>query len=235
MARLFDDASSQYLEYAGAVVTGPPFSVIAWFQSDDLTNGGELWSLANITNGTADYFRLNFTAGPISIGARDFATAANVFVPTTTSVTAANTWHCAAGVWATTASRSVYLDGGGKATDTTLVAPSGMARTAIGRLVRFAPTAYFSGLIACVAMWNIALTDAEVLSLAQGLDPLRLQRANLIDYWLHGALVGQASPEPSLLPGSSHAMTVTGATVSTSQPPVYGLPSVFTPEVLRAA
>jgi hypothetical protein len=90
-----------------------------------------------------------------------------------------------------------------------------------------------SGLIAEMAVWNIALADAEVANLAAGLCPLRLQRANLVDYWLHGGLVNQASPEPSLT-DSGHDMVVTGATIDTTVPPIFGLPNVFNRRLRRA-
>ena len=216
MARLFDDASSQYLSTATAVVSGPPFSAAVWIYVDDLAINGEIVNLANMAN-NADSYRLVF-AGPTSghpLLSIEASTSASGVATSTTGVGATNVWHHAAGVWASHSSRSVYLDGGSKATETTTCAAGTVNVTSLGRLSRLSvPATYFSGRLAHAALWNVALTDDEVLALASKVSPLRIRPAALVGFW---PLYGGASPEPDLSTGQ-HAMTVTGATQAAHAP-----------------
>jgi hypothetical protein len=75
------------------------------------------------------------------------------------------------------------------------------------------------GLIAHVAIWNIALADADVLLLASG-PPNNVQPANLIDYW---TLNTNASPEVPLV--GANNLTVTGTLYSSSDP-FYNIPMI---------
>jgi hypothetical protein len=46
-----------------------------------------------------------------------------------------------------------------------------------------------------VALWNIALSDADVASLALGIHPFLVHPSALVAYW---PLMGASSPEPNL-------------------------------------
>ena len=129
-------------------------------------------------------------------------------VDTTTGYTA-NTWHHACAVAASDASRSVYIDGGSKATTTTSISVSGEYRISIGRFSDSSPSVYFSGKIAEAAIWNIALSDAEVALLAKAVSPLMVRPEALIFYT---PIIGKYSPEIDLIGGLS--LTVTGATAA---------------------
>jgi hypothetical protein len=58
----------------------------------------------------------------------------------------------------------------------------GIDRISIGRLGRLNPAAYMDGLLAEVAIWNAALSDEEVASLAAGFSPLLVKPENLVVY-----------------------------------------------------
>jgi hypothetical protein len=115
---------------------------------------------------------------PIRILSVGTATAA---VDTTTGFSA-NTWTHACGVFASSTSRTVYINGGSSATNTTNSSGTGENRLFQG--VTRAASAfsnYFSGSLAEVGVWNAALTADEVLALARGISPslIRPQSLNI--------------------------------------------------------
>lgn len=105
-------------------------------------------------------------------------TTATVAFCTTTPV--AGVWMHLCGVEASATSRAVYLNGTGKGTNTTSKVPAGMNLTVIGATAT--PDDVFGGEIADVAIWRAALTDTEVLWLAQGKPPFQIQPNKLAFY-----------------------------------------------------
>jgi len=103
----------------------------------------------------------------------------------TSSGYAANTWHHACAVEISQASRSVFIDGGSKVSDSTDVGSvSGTPdRTYMGRQMTSSPHSPLSGHIAEAAIWNVALTDVEVAILAAGYSPLFVRPQSLLAYW----------------------------------------------------
>jgi hypothetical protein len=71
-----------------------------------------------------------------------------------------------------------------------------------------------AGRIAHLAVWDKALTDAEVLTLSNGFSPLGIQRNNLIAYW---PLNGQG-PEPDII--GKKNLTIVGAPTVVNEPPI---------------
>lgn len=182
MARLFDDASSEYLE-RDSVRGATPLSAACWFNSNDATVSGTLICFAKNSD-NINFHRLVATKADtynnkIHARSHDFT---NNGAETTTGFSA-NTWHHACGVWKTSIDRRVYIDGGSKGTNSTDITPANINKTAIGVTNRLNPMNYFSGQIAEVAVWETDLTDAEVLMLAKGYSPLFVRPHKLIAYW----------------------------------------------------
>lgn len=190
MARLFDDASSQYLEHAAAVLTAAPFTMACWFRSDDAAVDQTLMSLSASGN---DDNKLDLRAsGTVAGDPVRFLTNASSIAVTTSGYTA-NTWHHACGVFAAVDSRAAYIDGGSKGTSTASVTPAGINRTRIGVSAGSVTAGRFmSGRIAEAGIWNVALTDAEVAVLADGFSPLFVRPQSLVAYW---PMIGRYSPE----------------------------------------
>jgi len=94
-------------------------------------------------------------------------------------------WNHACGVFTSNTLRASYLNGGNKATNaTSRVFPSTANVTTIGVRHRGGAFAnYMDGVIAEAGIWNVALTDAEVASLAAGFSPLFVRPASLVAYW----------------------------------------------------
>lgn len=213
MSRLFSGAG-HLLQISTAVVTSYPSSACAWAKSSDLTlDQGLLWC-GDVADNKEFACKISMEgAGTIPIA--DYCAAkvrsnADGGAEAKTSIAyTANNWHHIAGVFPSISSRSAYLDGGSKGTNTDTVTPVGVDTTDIGGEDG---AGSMIGDIAHVAVWNIALTDQEVASLAAGVSPLRMRRSALVAYWP----INGVSPEVDIIGGLD--MTVTGTSVSAEPP-----------------
>lgn len=172
MARGFN-GSTQYLEVDSAAITGTPFTICAWAKSDSATAFQAVITIIDKSSGIINhglYFAGSITGDPIRAASRNDA-AGNAETSTGYTV---GTWHHVAGIWTTTTDRKAYIDGGSEGSDTTSIDPTGLDRTSIGRLGRVDDTDYFDGNIAEMAVWDVALTTAELAWLAKGFSPLLL-------------------------------------------------------------
>jgi hypothetical protein len=183
MVRSFDDGSSEYLQVGSTPVSSHPLTLAGWFNTDDLTANQTVIGLANSATGV-DYFVLQFGGSSYSdqVAFEVLDGSAVDGTCTTSSAASANTWHHACGVAASGSSRAVYLDGGSKGTDTAGLSAHSTNTIGIGRNSDSTPSDYFSGSVAEVGIWNVALTDAEVAVLAAGYSPLFVRPASLVFY-----------------------------------------------------
>jgi hypothetical protein len=196
MARLFDDAQSQYLENANAIVSAVPFSVSMWVYPDaDLSM--IFMSIAD-TAGDTNYFDLRMSATTLKAGISASDTGSGFSNAGATAALTLNQWNHIAGVFSAVDSRTIYLNGGNSNTDSHSRTPAGIDNTAIGALVRTGVAAATSGRIAEVGIYNVALTDDEIAELAKGASPLLVKPANLVAYW---NLFGRSCPEPDIVGG----------------------------------
>ena len=143
--------------------------------------------------------------------------ASTVRVARTTTSFSTNTWQHAAAVHSGTSSRSAYLDGQGKATNTdTHSFTTNAEYVHIGAIYYpgiSVTSAYLNGRVAEAAIWNAALTDAEIASLAAGFTPDQIRPQSLQFY---APLVRNLVD----LRGGRTITNVNGATVAT-HPRIY--------------
>ncbi len=183
MARLFDDALSQFLSLGSAVVTAPPFTLSAWAEFDAIAANTGVIGVGDASS-TRPYYLLMLGSGDeCQFQARDDA--GGFHFAQSSSDISVNTLHHMAAVVASSSSRSVYLDGGNKDTDSddiTITAGS-IDQTIIGKNSNNQGQWYMSGSIAEGAIWSAALTDAEIASLAARASPLLVRPQSLVSYW----------------------------------------------------
>ena len=239
MGRQFTASSSQSLLATSAVVSGFPVTIACWaYPTDDTI----VCTLIGVGSSTTNHNAVLDIAGtvannPFRCGCRGNITAGSSNIDNPSF----NTWSHFCGVFASTTSRTAYLNGTAGTTNTTDVGTPSWDRTGIGATYRsdFSPAVnYMSGYICEAAIWNVALGATEISLLAAGMNPLRsASRANLVQYWLNAALVGQASPEPSLVASGGVSLSLVNApSVDATFPATMGgLPSVFTPGIAFAA
>ncbi len=218
MARQFDPGNSEYLLHNSAVVTAAPFSIAAWVKLDQLPSAfGDEFTIVNI----ADLDDLSWTGW--NFRADDGTDAVQFNVDNGASGGASSTADVTAGVWESycaveiaTNSRAVYLNGGNKGTDATSSTPQAgdLDGTIIGAFFYAGAYRDFTdGQIAEVAIWNVALTDAEALVLSKGFSPLFVHPQNLVAYW---PLIRGLNDKVG-----GYNVTATGTVVSPHPPIIY--------------
>lgn len=201
MARTFVAASSQSLGYVGAPLTTVPLTLACWFKPASVA-GGTNKSLVSLDDGAANEFLLRSVASGGAVAA-----VANTGISTTAGTQSNGVWGHAAAVFASSTSRTSYLNGVAATVDTTNVTPSGINGTHVGRL--WAASQFADGDIAEVAIWNVALSAADMAALALGISPSMIRPDALVFY---APLIGVGSPEPDLV--GRRNLTVTGATAA---------------------
>lgn len=200
MARLF--SFNQALSRSGSLVTGPPFSVSAWVNiTASMPTGGCVFAACAASQN--DSYQINFNglvprlltftsgSGPIITG----------------SAQPLNTWIHVVGVWSSTTSRSLYVNGVLIGTDATTAAPPSPLNNFIGA-VAIGGSDFHSlfGLIAYLGVYNTGLIQSQVTSLFGEFDPSVAVPTGLISF---PRLAAGLSPEPDTI--STTAWTVTGS------------------------
>ena len=179
-ARTFVRASNQFLEVNAPTATAYPITISGWFKTNDLTVNQVIAGNGTTVTGVGVYlFVRGATAGdPLSATDYDGSTSAQANSGGSVS---SGTWSHGGAVFSGASSRAVYLNGT-KTTNTTTTSTNLAAtdRTYTGAFV--SGTSQFSGDLAEIAIWNVALTDDEMTSLAAGCSPLRIRPASLQYY-----------------------------------------------------
>jgi hypothetical protein len=184
MASNFVRTSSQYLTAGNSPVSDPPITMACWFKTDDVTFTANytLLGLQNTSNG----HRMNLFFRPQTSDLVSAATTVGAAIgeALSTSSVVANTWHHVCGVFTSNSSRTVYLNGGNNSTDTFSVTPTyGPATIGIGARHNGSSWALFAQAeIAECGIWDVALTAAEIASLADGMTCDKVRPQNLRFY-----------------------------------------------------
>ena len=171
---------TSYIESTSTPVTAEPFTMACWFNPATLTDGA-LMAIGN--SATTNRFQMSSNAAqagrPLSIS----SVAATTATVNTTTAIVQNSWQHAAAVCGSSSNRSIYLNGGGKQTNATPITPAGINNIMMGgRWSGGTRAFFFNGRLAEIAIWNIALTDDEVLSLSKGFAPSLIRPMNLRFY-----------------------------------------------------
>jgi hypothetical protein len=173
------NGSNQYLSIGSAPATALPITMACWFNSDSTTVNQRLVGLYESGSSYVDLGIRGADAGdPVAAVANTNGT---VQIVGTTAGYSANTWHHACGVFTSTTSRTAYIDGGNSATGTNTIAQVGnISTTRIGNF--FTDIQYMDGRIAEVGIWNVALTQPEIASLARGMTCEKVRPQSLVFY-----------------------------------------------------
>lgn len=174
-------STANYYTTASVPVGAAPLTLATWFRSTSASANQNILVLNAATD--ANYFGIGcdgtLVGDPVS--AYTNGAGGSTGVLTTTGYTA-NTWTHACGVFASSISRSVFINGGGKATNTTSSVPASLNKVSLGVYRSSAAGSGLQGSMAEAAIWSAALNDDEVLALAKGVSPARVRPQSLVFY-----------------------------------------------------
>ncbi|KKK65638.1 hypothetical protein LCGC14_2972140, partial [marine sediment metagenome] len=174
--------SNVHIEMGSTPIIAAPFTMAARFKIDDLTHTGVILSIGNkaVAN---ELWGIDVSGTESGDPVRSFAFSPGGFqAAKSTAGPSANTWHHACGVEAANNDRRAFLDGGNKGLNVATRAPSGADEVQIGQNARSTNDGDLLGDVAEAAIWNVALTDAEVAILAKGYSPLSVRPESLVFY-----------------------------------------------------
>jgi hypothetical protein len=175
----YDFDGTQYVSWA-APVTSAPFTIACWMNKNALSlqtvvslcdadvNDDDNWTLTPLASGQIRYHLKDGSATN----------------PVTGNTYTATTWHHVCAVEASSSSHRGVLDGdwANSGVSTTTLSPDNADTLALGVLRDLTPNEFYSGKAAELAVWNVALAQAQVEMLAEGLSPLLVNPGALVFY-----------------------------------------------------
>ena len=177
------NGTNQFLSTGNFPVATTPCTMAVWFNPHNTTSRYTLLTIGR--NGWVDtnnYITISargdVAGAPIRLGVTGVGTG-NV---DSTAGYSANTWNHACGVFQSSTSRTIYLNGGNSATST--VSRVTTVTSPALRIGEFLATNPFKmrGRLAEVGIWNAALTAAEIASLAKGMTCDKVRPESLVFY-----------------------------------------------------
>lgn len=246
MARWFEANKSQYLESVTTPVTSIPLTFAGWFYVNTIGTGGTIFSIADSLG--SNYFTLLLDNGTNGTVSAEKGGGTNAHTTTTYTV---GRWHhgCALfgqnliGGGGAVPNVVCYLNGGGRAVNSSATTETGVNKMNIGVLNTGGLFSKMDGALAEVAVWQTILMDSEIKALAAGVPPWMVQQKFLRGYWLPGQVsmdsaylqrMSGLSPGTSTLNGTfepdwnphrspsnlTYKMTVTGGSKLWNHPPM---------------
>lgn len=196
MARLFDDASSEYLEVASVPHSSYPFAFTAWGYCDDASGDQTIICIAD-SSSTSGFAALMMRE---ALGGDSFAafeyTGGGLRQATLATGWSANTWHHISSLFVSASDRRV-LSGGNRSTNSDSAGSylGSVDVTGVARASDSSPRGYLSGRAASVAMWDLSVysgaSDSDkadyfethvVAALESGAHPFSIPMG-LVAYW----------------------------------------------------
>ena len=177
MARTFNGTNDS-IEAASAPVTAVPLTIACWFRP---TSSAAAVICSVGVSGATDRFQMSAIPATPVINATTVQGGTAQAASLNTAI-ALNTWHHGAAVFSAINSRQVFLNGAGSTVNTGSATPSGLNRFNISGAYAPSLTARFTGAVAEVGIWNVALTADEITSLSKGF-PCRLVRPSALVFY----------------------------------------------------
>lgn len=175
------NGSSSYMQATSTPVTAEPFTMVCWFNPTNVSTDGALMAIGNSAGSNRFQMNMNGATGGDTIAISSVG--ASTATTNSTNLFTANTWHHAAAVCTSTTSRTIYLNGVQGNTNTTPVTIAGVNNIIVGARYNGGTRGFFANTkVAEVAIWNLALTTDEILSLSKGFAPYLIRPSNLKFY-----------------------------------------------------
>lgn len=171
---------TQFLRTTPQTMFTYPFTINCWFYLNTVSAQRNLVLLHN----TGDAFRfalLTNASNQLVLAAVDSGGTTQTAL--TAATVSANTWYMATGVFTSATSRTVYLNAANGTTGTVSRTPTTPTRVLLGAQYTGTTSANLNGSIAEVAIWDAALTTAEISSLYTTTKASLIRPANLQIYY----------------------------------------------------
>jgi hypothetical protein len=180
MARNFTAASSQYLTTISTPVSSGPFTISA-FGTIAATAGVK--TILSIESGNSNILHQLYVTSAARLGFDQVGSSGYSNLAVNSPLISVNTFFHAAAVVNSQTSRSLFLNGSSKTSNSTNVGTTSVNRINIGsRYFAGSLGGYQNGLIAEVGIWNADLTTEEIESLAKGMTCDKVRPQNLVFY-----------------------------------------------------
>lgn len=193
MARNYQNTLGQYAYASALWISQMPFSVSAWVYPTTLLAGQQVVLSLGGASGSSEYFLFNILDNPYTSGT-NYGIRMQVAAPGAvgwpymgSGLIAAGQWNHIAGS-ATLAQRVGFVNGS-KFVDPAALGqftPGQMVQSNIGAYAKAGASdgsAFMNGRIAEVAIWNVALTDDELIALSKRVSPLMVRRDAIVAYY----------------------------------------------------
>lgn len=183
MAVDFVLSNSDFLNTGSNLGIALPFSGSVWFNPDSIPAAGNFTSIisAETPGASNQHFSLWLTDNG-KVRAQVYNGGSTAFALSGTAASA-GAWNHVAFEFASTTSRSCWVNGGTKGTNATSVTTPSLTDFRIGLTDVSWTNIYYDGIVAFVTLWNDNLSDAEVAMLAKGVFAPRVKPNNMIEHW----------------------------------------------------
>lgn len=173
--------ADQYLYGNAAPASSAPLTLFARTNPTVVNTGQVVLSVGTSGTGTHRWALAHSNQGSGQVAMQAISSGSAAAQSGASAVTAGS-WQSCVGVEDSSASREVLVDAVSKATDGTSSSPTGTNAIYVGVRNSNGLGFFAGGAIADVAVWNVALTDAEIASLAKGFSPRRIRPQSLVFY-----------------------------------------------------
>lgn len=172
--------TNRYLSTASSPISGPPLTIAAWLRPTGLVSTRAV--AVGVNGGThRNQMTLTTTSGVLVLSATSVGTGGTATSQNNTSVSVNTLFHACV-VFASSASRTAYLNGEASTTNQTNITQNAADAISIGSAWNTTLGAYFGGDIAEVGIWNVGLAADDVASLADGFTPALVRPESLVFY-----------------------------------------------------
>lgn len=213
MAR--ETGTGKYYYRNSSPVTAAPYTISAWAYPTSSTANQNIFAI-NRQGTNSDYagLALNGAAAgdPLNFYSGQSGTALSANTANTYNV---NSWNHCCGVASSSTDRKSYLNGdtANRGSSTGSSVPSTLNRVTLGAFLGSSVGEPLFGGVAECALWSVALTEAEVVSLSKGVSPLKVRPQSLVFYAPLWRDVVDLK--------NSAAFTIVGTPVATAHPRIY--------------
>ena len=194
--------STDYIQ-ATASLFSYPFTINFWFYPTISGVGTiQVFVLHNTTDNQRFVFQINTSTSRLQFNA---FTTANANATASANYTL-NAWNMATAVGTSSTSRTVYINGNNAVTNTTLRAVTTPTRWLVAANYTGTVNPAYEGRISEIAIWNAALTTADINSLYTGIRSSSVKPQNLKIY---APLIRDISDQTSSTTSFSNTLTDT--------------------------